>query len=347
METLNNYRILTLTCFENAVALIEDAKLLVKKGTPGHAQALAVLAFEEWSKYIASFWLLMGWIKKEDKDFQFFFKTHSHKHKSALSFMFLSVFLQWAKKSEISHKTFAGVDEYLNMSLEEKFDDFLNLLRKDTHPLADNILTILDLELILEENKKFFSIKKESGLYVDFNFATERILNPLDIKSKDADSLIKSFHDIIEGSKHIYKALKGDKKFDSLRKQIFDHARFSREPLEVINFGIWEDFKRRYRETLIKVDKRLEFSADKSFLELKVILQCTSVGENGIYDYGIVDFIPRGFEITNEDEEFQEYASQEKFPLEDGYIVKWMFDEIQPGREFEIHYKLRSMVFNS
>ncbi|MHA2176678.1 MAG: AbiV family abortive infection protein [Candidatus Hodarchaeales archaeon] len=124
MENLSNYINLTLICYENAVALIEDAQLLVKKGTPGHAQALAVLAFEEWTKFVASLLLLMGLLKKENRSFKDLFWSHSHKHRSAFSFMFLSTFFQWTKASEISHETFASTDEYIEMSLEEKFTDF-------------------------------------------------------------------------------------------------------------------------------------------------------------------------------------------------------------------------------
>lgn len=126
-------------CTENAFKLLEDAEILLKNGSYGHALGLSILAVEEYGKKIMLVAAKFG-CKKVDRQFWKDFRSHEWKLHMAASMLFASSELPeeveyFTKLDPIKQRGFY-VDYYKNKWVSPFGDDNLNYVTKRTLDVA-------------------------------------------------------------------------------------------------------------------------------------------------------------------------------------------------------------------
>ena len=176
----------------NAEQFLSDAELLLKNNSYGHAYSLAVLAFEEWSKWWQGVGLFMGLIKYDKDNFASSQKNHISKQLYSLQVILSLLFTEWyeitLKKNEFNDI----INRYFKGDISEiRFNELLlNILKSD-----DNIEKVILLEFIdkfteYEQNPNKMEKKKQRGFYVEINSKKEGVFDPNQILKSEVEPFL-------------------------------------------------------------------------------------------------------------------------------------------------------------
>lgn len=104
---------------QNAESLLNDANLLMNNGSYGHAYALAVLSFEEWSKWWNGVFIFMGLLKYEEY-ITSPRKNHPYKHISAIQILFILIYSDWFEISDKQEEVKELSKQFFKGEISEK-----------------------------------------------------------------------------------------------------------------------------------------------------------------------------------------------------------------------------------
>lgn len=154
-----------LDCLENAETWIEEAEILAKRGSFGHATALLIHGIEAIAQTWICFAVARGSVKSDDPSVKEYFKKHDIK----LDFFTANVLIHdTIKDFTINHLT---DDDYWNLNFLPLFNYYENKQEEMNEKRAK-----YPKELMLKRNR---------GIYVDFDFNKKEFRLPKEIEEKD------------------------------------------------------------------------------------------------------------------------------------------------------------------
>ncbi len=154
-----------LHCLENAEIWIEEADILAKRGSFGHATALLIHGIEALSQARICFAVARGSVKSDDPSVKEYFTRHYIK----LGFFTANVLIHdTIKDFTINHLT---NEDYWNLNFLLWYNFFET--KKD------------EIDEKREKYPKELMTKRNLGIYVDFDFNKRQFHLPKDIEEKD------------------------------------------------------------------------------------------------------------------------------------------------------------------
>ena len=93
----------------------------------------------------------------------------------------------------------------------------------------------------------------------------------------------------------------------------------------------------------IKIGKLVRSTAKVGAVnEYEVTLQGINQGTAPLHDVIINDFIPKGFSLIGDTEEFPPVQKEEHHSIAEGNALKWVYETIEAGQKVTIKYRLRA-----
>lgn len=195
VEQRNFLRKVAKESLENAEQFVDDAKVLFRKKSYGHAFALAVLGEEELAKAIMYSNAAEGLIGIKGKWRE---DLHKHKWKQIIAFtiaMMYELILILEEAADFAKKKSKGDDRMFKQIFEKKA---VQILQKEDRLFAHRKGEVFEhLELFGELQRK-----REKAMYVDANLKELKISSPKKIKRSTAKRYISHVKERLEILSH-------------------------------------------------------------------------------------------------------------------------------------------------
>lgn len=178
--------------YANSIKLIEDAKILIKNNSYGHAYSLASLAIEEFSKYQLCLSLSIDFVPEQikqeiwEKIRNHIFKIEMFKGRLFLQYTFGEIYFRPLEIEEQINNLDLNHDEKVKIIVQHK-KDILERIKNLAFNKGEEANKFDKWMKILEK----LNLEKQKGFYVDIE--NTKITSPLDIKKEKVDELITFF----------------------------------------------------------------------------------------------------------------------------------------------------------
>lgn len=218
------FRAFTIKCHENALQLINDAKLLFHNKSYGHCFALLVLGFEEWAKSHLGFAFHIGLLKKTDHELQSLLKNHMWKQSVGLSLFFIILVNTLIEESEMKENYINLTQEFLagNISAKRYEEKFRMFIQQDPSIISQNIAQFIDVIDEWTKNNRLLEDRKQEGLYVEYNVKNFSTTSPKDSFTRLAvENNLTTYEVMITSTNKLIEALIDRKKQNIYLKQLY------------------------------------------------------------------------------------------------------------------------------
>lgn len=218
------YLLLQETCLKNAVQFLTDAELLRNNGSFGHAYSLAVLGFEELSKFWMIHNLFFDIYDENDEVVQIMQSSHVDKHILGWNNFSFIVFQEYFHSSEKKEEILEIYEELNNEIISKKA--FERKLRKiilsetESVPLAKKTLEIIDILAKLEADFTIMEKRKQEGFYVEYDLSKKQITYSPENFIYDDILFIDAFSVIVDYAKTYHDSFKSNLKRKSIKEYI-------------------------------------------------------------------------------------------------------------------------------
>ncbi len=171
-------------CLKNANQFSKDAILLKENGSLGHAYSLAVLGFEELSKFWIGVDLFFDAYDEDSDEVKEVQKDHVNKQilgwNHVIGFFTLEYMEKTSKKEELSELIKLLSNGQLSLkAYNRKFKQLVQAEVKED-PDMSSMLDILEIERQLTADRCLVEKRRVAGLYVDIDFKNQKILSSPD-----------------------------------------------------------------------------------------------------------------------------------------------------------------------
>ncbi|MFX0058381.1 MAG: AbiV family abortive infection protein [Candidatus Heimdallarchaeota archaeon] len=222
---------------QNAENLINNAILLMNNGSYGHAYALAVLSFEEWSKWWNGVFIFMGLLKYEEY-LTSPRKNHPYKHISAIQILFILIYSEWFETSDKQEEVKELSMQFFKGEISEKKHTkfMISLLKQDNSREAANLLDAINQIEEFEINPRLLEKKRQRGLYVEIDRKNGGVFDPQQFRKPEVEPFINSMKEILNYTSERNEIILGkSKKEKELQKDIIMMGTTFRKMIEAFS----------------------------------------------------------------------------------------------------------------
>ena len=223
------YLLLQETCLKNAEQFLTDAELLRKRGSFGHAYSLAVLGFEELSKFWMIHNLFFDIYDENDEQVQVMQSSHVNKHILGWNNFSFIVFQEYFYSSERKEEILELYEELNNEIISKKAYErkFRNIILSEIKsiPLAKKTLEIMDILEKLEADFTIMEKRKQKGFYVEYDLSKKQITYSPENFIYDNTLFIDAFSVIVDYAKTYHDSFKSNLKRKSIKECISNFRR--------------------------------------------------------------------------------------------------------------------------
>ena len=239
------FRIFSMKCYENAVQFLQDAELLFNNQSYGHTQALLVLGFEEWIKFLYGVGLYLGYLKltdiekKTDKEFSTVMKLHESKQRNGLAFGFACLYIPAMKSPQLEENILILTQEIAKGTIGEERNKLKvqRLIQQTPAIIKQDISNFIEIVFEWNANRKIIEKWKQSGFYVDFNLKDFLITSPQDIFNRtEVEKHLKTYIQVIKSTSSFSDRLRHPEKYNEYIQKQYKAADRFRKFFENVNY---------------------------------------------------------------------------------------------------------------
>lgn len=227
------YLLIQEECLKNANQFCKDAVLLKGSGSLGHAYSLAVLGFEELSKFWIGMDLFFDVYDEESEEVKEVQKDHVNKQilgwNQVIAFFTLEYLEKTSKKEELSELIHLLSEGQLSLKAYNKKFRLLVESEVKENPDMKPMLDILDIEKTLKTDRCFVEKRRVAGLYVDINFKNRRIVSTPDSFILENTIFIDTLKGLLEFANEFFISIKKNLKRKELQQFVKSVRELSRQ----------------------------------------------------------------------------------------------------------------------
>ncbi len=211
-------------CLSNSEELLRNAITLRKNSSFGPAYSLAVLGFEELSKYWFTFGLFIGIYQESDEEVSLLQTNHIYKQHLGWQTLSNYILAEWLEqtiyKSEFEELwTKLSTKELSAKAYQRKFNELLKIDSESSN-LAKAVLDLDDIIRKLKNDPKIMDSRRNQGFYVEFDLTKREITSTPDSFIYEHTIFIDTFDFFLNFSKDYFLELKGNLKRRKVQETI-------------------------------------------------------------------------------------------------------------------------------
>ena len=146
-------------CLTNSERFLKDALILKKNHSFGHAYSLAVLGFEELSKFWFAFYLFFSYYDEKNNDLKVGFRNHISKQMYGWDVIASNIFMEWLEEATQNEQITLLLDDLRRGKIGyKKYEKLIYEIVQEESNKSEIANNILELDRIV---KQFF--KRESS----------------------------------------------------------------------------------------------------------------------------------------------------------------------------------------
>ena len=220
-------------CLKNANQFCKDAIFLRENGSLGHAYSLAVLGFEELSKFWIGMDLFFDAYDEDGEEVKEVQKDHVNKQilgwNHVIGLFTFEYIEETTKKEDVSEL----INQLSNGQISQKayirkFSQLVQLEVKE-NPDMNSMLDILEIERQLTADRCLVEKRRVAGLYVDIDFKNRMVISSPDSFILEDTIFIDTLKGLLEIVNDLFISIKQNLNRKKLQQYVNNVREFSRQ----------------------------------------------------------------------------------------------------------------------